>query len=1052
MDTIGFRALPATLHPTLTMHVHDFRWYGFDGDIITVSESQFDINVLEVVLNGPSTADMTFMSCGGLTTFYPELTLKYMGVRSQNGQKIQPGQSFGSVGKGAIDIRQHTSFLNKPCHSSCPILWRRVGDRCDYLMVEWDTRYEFNSFLHDNDTEWRLDVDCLNEQCNFCLQTTFSNEDVPPLFMPKDQADIVHLDHAIREHYPPYSLIFQGLLYATACDWPYLVPVPVQHGVTTSCTMQELEVNYWVHQRAFSASTASRSALRRQYDALLNFAVPLDDVYTFFFEDETNSPPPNSLVNNIALIGAIGTRFDVSQDEDITTAILERLSLPDLTKMGQTCHRLRDIATDVARRRFGHIIIPFTRHNYDAFLSVLRWTRTVITGSCACKMLTGEVDAHARDLNLVAPATGFNDLHDFITGVLRLPCVSKQCHPGMREIVGRFRKYALPTRVITVSTAKVDMHIMHIILHAPSTADMILMTAGGLVSLYSNMTLQGITLTSQTGHHVRWGEKLGTIGDIVEGFEVARSTEFLGGSCGRHCVTFWHQVSDNAFLLALDWNIKDSAWWCVEDVDVEWRVDSNCMNPSCPYRIEQMCVNYEGTNCDYDLAVKCTSDELACRRPCYFQLCDGLFYGGGCQQPYVVQVPVQDGIETLPSLDELEVNTWVQQRDLDRSTFSRRRLQHTFVSVLHSVMELDAQYTFYFEDPEYGRPQNELLQSFKIVLIVMMHSEDSALSGALVEAVLAASTAPNSASTGRLGALAPENNPRFWDPKIRSEQWYDTQGDPFTIQFPALIEPTGKHSRLDPYFSLPTLKQPELKDVRTVKAQFQLRTLDNGYPTEAIVCSKKAANMLMLLVSKCEAARGKDNREIIQFLQSAGNSSTDPLHFVMHTEPLLPEAAEAKRETIPKFSLEDFENTDLTFSGDILKQKFSAKKGDSEVSTTEKTRGVHDWKLKDMPNPHGHYHTVMDIFQLENVPVVVPNVRDAEGALIHPAEYSKIFTTAMPVVAEVVIWTFAPDGRREKGSRIYQTTLKSLKLLPIGGGPLTSSAQGSGNGLTGKAK
>ncbi|KAG1876933.1 hypothetical protein C8R48DRAFT_668951 [Suillus tomentosus] len=330
-----------------------------------------------------------------------------------------------------------------------------------------------------------------------------------------------------------------------------------------------------------------------------------------------------------------------------------------------------------------------------------------------------------------------------------------------------------------------------------------------------------------------------------------------------------------------------------------------------------------------------------------------------------------------------------------------------------------------------------------------MHSEDSALSGALVEAVLAASTAPNSASTGRLGALAPGNNPRFWDPKIRSEQWYDTQGDPFTIQFPALIEPTGKHSRLDPYFSLPTLKQPwqpELKDVRTVKAQFQLRTLDDGYPAEAIVCSKKAANTLMLLVSKCEAARGKDNREIIQFLRSAGNSSADPLHFVVHTEPLLPEAAEAKRETIPEFSLEDFEN--------VLKQKFSAKKGDSEVSTTEETRGVHDWKLKDMPDPHGHYRTVMDIFQLENVPVVVPNVRDAEGALIHPAEYSKIFTTAMPVVAEVVmrLWTFAPDGRREKGSRIYQTTLKSLKLLPVGGGPLTSSAQGSGDGLTGKGK
>ncbi|KAG2134670.1 hypothetical protein BD769DRAFT_1315410, partial [Suillus cothurnatus] len=106
---------------------------------------------------------------------------------------------------------------------------------------------------------------------------------------------------------------------------------------------------------------------------------------------------------------------------------------------------------------------------------------------------------------------------------------------------------------------------------------------------------------------------------------------------------------------------------------------------------------------------------------------------------------------------------------------------------------------------------------------------------------------------------ASTNNPRFWDLKIHSEQWYDTKGELFSLIFPALIEPMGKHSCIDPYFSLPTLKQvrPELRDVRTVKAQFQLRTLDNSYPSEAVVCSKKAANTLMLLISKCESIRGK---------------------------------------------------------------------------------------------------------------------------------------------------------------------------------------------------
>lgn len=86
--------------------------------------------------------------------------------------------------------------------------------------------------------------------------------------------------------------------------------MPVQDSITASRTLQDLEVNYWVHQRAFSAITVSRKALRHQYNALPNFSVPLDDVYTFFYEDETNNPPPNSLVNNIAPHAPMQARLD----------------------------------------------------------------------------------------------------------------------------------------------------------------------------------------------------------------------------------------------------------------------------------------------------------------------------------------------------------------------------------------------------------------------------------------------------------------------------------------------------------------------------------------------------------------------------------------------------------------------------------------------------------------------------------------------------------------------------------------------------------------------
>ncbi|KAG2152221.1 hypothetical protein BD769DRAFT_1318836, partial [Suillus cothurnatus] len=111
------------------------------------------------------------------------------------------------------------------------------------------------------------------------------------------------------------------------------------------------------------------------------------------------------------------------------------------------------------------------------------------------------------------------------------------------------------------------------------------------------------------------------------------------------------------------------------------------------------------------------------------------------------------------------------------------------------------------------------------------------------------------ASTELFQTLAMTNNPRFWDSKTRCEQWCDTSGRPFTMQFPAILEPVGKYARLDPYFSLPTLRQASVKDIRTVKAQFQLRVLDDSYPKEAVSCSIKAQNTLMYLGSKCERER-----------------------------------------------------------------------------------------------------------------------------------------------------------------------------------------------------
>jgi hypothetical protein len=82
-----------------------------------------------------------------------------------------------------------------------------------------------------------------------------------------------------------------------------------------------------------------------------------------------------------------------------------------------------------------------------------------------------------------------------------------------------------------------------------------------------------------------------------------------------------------------------------------------------------------------------------------------------------------------------------------------------------------------------------------------MSSTDKTLDSTLLDALIAMMTAPNTASTACLSTIAGSNNPRFWD-----QQWYDTNGQPFSLMFPVLMEPARKHSRIDPYFTLLTLK------------------------------------------------------------------------------------------------------------------------------------------------------------------------------------------------------------------------------------------------------
>ncbi|KAG1748250.1 uncharacterized protein EDB91DRAFT_1244967 [Suillus paluster] len=299
-NVLSYHSIAAVCHPSLSLVVHDFRKYGRHRKIITVSKPKHLMHPLHVVLNSPSTSDMTFITAGGGVSFFSDLTREYHTLKTMSGEGVLTGQKLGSIGKERFDVHVDTSFLNGPCHHLCPALWRHLSNRKEYVTVDWDQRFSVKSILYDNDIEWCLNDYCFNRKCLYNVDVMINNCDIPPRIMPYSLESVRQQSKFIKNHEPMYERMFKGLLYATACTEPLIVDVPLQDGVDQLGTLDELEVNYWVRQRDVMVCSASRKQHRRTFDTFPNSSTQPDDIYTVFLEQNNDYVAPNALLEDIA--------------------------------------------------------------------------------------------------------------------------------------------------------------------------------------------------------------------------------------------------------------------------------------------------------------------------------------------------------------------------------------------------------------------------------------------------------------------------------------------------------------------------------------------------------------------------------------------------------------------------------------------------------------------------------------------------------------------------------------------------------------------------------
>ncbi|KAG1772160.1 hypothetical protein EDD22DRAFT_842526 [Suillus occidentalis] len=333
----------------------------------------------------------------------------------------------------------------------------------------------------------------------------------------------------------------------------------------------------------------------------------------------------------------------------------------------------------------------------------------VITGSAARAMVFGHDGEHPVDLNLVVPHGSFRTLHAFVKRDLGYRSVTKSAHPAIAPAVCLFRKYESNGRTITLSAPRPSQSILQIILNAPSTADMVFMSAGGVAWFYPQLLKQGVAIRSRSSNFVPLDCKLGYVGGVTRLMRLENDLEFTRRACGSSCPTLWHHVDDTSLRCFVDWNSEDTVTDLFGDVDVEWRLSLYCTNSHCRYRIAIMERNLHTDGAFNRNDVRYIPPEIRCRQPRFLQLITGAFYGSGCSRPYLIPVPVRDGVDRRPTLDDLDITYWVRQFAYTQCTASRRILRHTFDSVPYPDVSIGARFTAFFEIPLETTQPNHLL-------------------------------------------------------------------------------------------------------------------------------------------------------------------------------------------------------------------------------------------------------------------------------------------------------------------------------------------------------
>ncbi|KAG1894068.1 uncharacterized protein F5891DRAFT_1256478 [Suillus fuscotomentosus] len=316
IDTLRYDKVADTpINHAYTKVIRSHSEFQRGGLKITVSEALGE-GVFKVIMASHTTADMTLMTAGGMTVFYPLWTSR--GIAVTNGAVLRPAPepTIGCMSQEGWEVKSCTSFMDGPCGLLCPALWRNVADAGrNALIFEWDHRFPMKRLAERSNVIWRLSQRCANPECPYNSITNGNTCDLPPKPMPHDLVSIERQKEIIEQHMPKYKETYLGVLYATAAATPQIVPIPLRDGLASLAYISHLQILHWVDFLGRNKHVLGAGRNRKTYNVISDpDSSPWAHAFTFFREDPLVYAPPNALIRNIANIA--------SNDADVTGNVL----------------------------------------------------------------------------------------------------------------------------------------------------------------------------------------------------------------------------------------------------------------------------------------------------------------------------------------------------------------------------------------------------------------------------------------------------------------------------------------------------------------------------------------------------------------------------------------------------------------------------------------------------------------------------------------------------------------------------------------------------------